>query len=112
MPTLPARVSRPAPLVSDLESQLESDLRVDVAPQSAIEREHPALAGMIAREWGNAALSARLCDMLARGGDSTHALSKEASEEMELLRRMAERLSAANGIALPDADETVRPATQ
>ena len=97
-----AGVSPPAPLVSDLESQLESDLRVDVAPQSALEREHPALAGMIAREWGNAALSARLCDMLARGGDSTHALSKEAAEEMELLRRMAERLAAANGIAVPD----------
>ena len=89
-----------SPLVNDLESQLDSDLRVDVAPQSAIEREHPALAGMLAREWGNAALSARLCDMLARGGDGTHALSKEASEEMELLRKMAERLSAANGIAL------------
>lgn len=92
--------SAKSPLVSDLESQLDSDLRVDVAPQSAIEREHPALAGMLAREWGNAAMSARLCDMLARGGDGTHALSKEASEEMELLRKMAERLSAANGIAL------------
>lgn len=88
-----------SPLVSDLESQLEGDLRADMAPQSAIEREHPALAGMLAREWGNAALSARLCDILARGGDSTHRLSKEASEEIDLLRKMAERLSAANGIA-------------
>ena len=87
-------------LVSDLESQLESDLRADAVPQSAIEREHPALAGMIAREWGNAAMSARLCDMLARGGDSTHALSPEASEEIELLRALAERLSARNGIVL------------
>ena len=45
-----ARRSRPrdraeSPLVSDLESQLDGDLRADVAPQSAIEREHPALAG-------------------------------------------------------------------
>ena len=98
-----ARSSK-SPLVSDLESQLDSDLRADAAPQSAIEREHPALAGMLAREWGNAAMSARLCDMLARGGDGTHALSKEASEEMELLRKMAERLSAANGIALAGSE--------
>ena len=90
----------PSPLVSDLESQLESDLRAETAPQSAIEREHPALAGMIAREWGNAAMSGRLCDMLARGGDSTHALSVEASEEIELLRALAERLAARNGIVL------------
>ena len=90
----------PSPLVSDLESQLESDLRAEAAPQSAIEREHPALAGMIAREWGNAAMSGRLCDMLARGGDSTHALSVEASEEIELLRALAQRLAARNGIVL------------
>ncbi len=83
-----------SPLVSDLESQLEGDLRTNPAPQSTIEREHPALAGMLAREWGNAAMSARLCDMLARGGDGTHALSKEAAEEIELLRKMAERLHA------------------
>ena len=91
--------------MSDLESQLDGDLRADVAPQSAIEREHPALAAMLAREWGNAAMSARLCDMLARGGDSTHALSKEASEEIELLRKMAERLSTANGIALAGGED-------
>jgi hypothetical protein len=101
-----ASQQRPASsaLVSDLESQLESDLRTDVTPQSAIEREHPALAGMLAREWGNAAMSARLCEMLARGGDSTHALSPEASEEIDLLRALAERLSAANGIALANLD--------
>ncbi len=86
-------------LVRDLESQLDGDLRADVAPQSAIEREHPALAGMIAREWGNAAMLARLDEMLARGGDGNHPLSKEASDELELLRRMAKRLAAANGIA-------------
>jgi hypothetical protein len=94
-----------SPLVSDLESQLDSDLLADVAPQSAIEREQPALAGMLAREWGNAAVSARLCDMLARGGDSTHVLSKEASEELELLRKMAERLAAANGIVLAGSEK-------
>ena len=63
-----------------------------------------ALAGMLAREWGNAALSARLCEMFARGGDGAHNLSKEAAEELELLRAMAERLAAVSGIRLP-ADE-------
>ena len=38
----------------------------------------------------------------ARGGDGTHALSKEASEELDLLRKMAERLAAANGIVLAE----------
>ena len=33
-------------------------------------------------------------------GDSTHALSAEASEEIDLLRALAERLSAQNGIVL------------
>lgn len=98
------RASASSALVSDLESQLESDLRIDTTPQSAIEREHPALAGMIAREWGNAAMSARLCDMLARGGDSTHALSVEASEELELLRALAERLSPQSGIVLANGE--------
>lgn len=93
-----------SPLVHDLESQLEGDLRADVAPQSALEREHPALVGMLAREWGNAALVARLCEMLSRGSDGAHSLSKEATEEVELLRRMAERLAAANGIELVSDD--------
>jgi hypothetical protein len=104
------RASPSSALVSDLESQLESDLRTDTAPQSAIEREHPALAGMIAREWGNAAMSARLCDMLARGGDSTHALSVEASDEIELLRALAERLSAPDGSARASG-EAAKPAS-
>ena len=90
-----------SPLVRDLESQLDNDLRASTQPASALEREHPALAGMLAREWGNAALSARLCEMLARGGDGAHGLSKEASDELALLRSMAERLSTVNGIALP-----------
>lgn len=92
-----ARTSR-SPLVSDLESQLDDDLRADATPQSAVEREHPALAGMLAREWGNAAMSARLCEMLVRSGADTPALSKEASEEIELLRQMAERLCTTNGV--------------
>jgi hypothetical protein len=92
-----------SPLVQDLESQLEGDLRGHGGLRSAIEREHPALAGMLAREWGNAALSARLCEMLARGGDGMHPLSREAAEELALLRTMAERLSASTGVPIPGA---------
>jgi hypothetical protein len=103
---VPPHASTSSPLVSDLENQLESDLRNETAPQSAIEREHPALAGMLAREWGNAAMSARLCDMLARGGDSTHALSHEASEEIDLLRALAERLASRNEVAPADVEAT------
>jgi hypothetical protein len=94
-----ARADR-SPLVRDLESELDRDLRVESGPASALEAEHPALAGMLAREWGNAALSARLCEMLARGGDGAHALSPEAAAELELLRAMAERLASVNGITL------------
>ena len=90
-----------SPLVRDLESQLDSDLRGTPAPASALESEHPALAGMLAREWGNAALSARLCEMLARGGDGAHELSQDAAAELALLRGMADRLSQANGLGLP-----------
>jgi hypothetical protein len=85
-----------SPLVRDLEAQLEDDLSTDAGPQSAIERDHPALARMLAREWGNAGMSARLCEMLARGGDTTRPLSKEATAELELLRKLADRLHAAN----------------
>ena len=104
LPRAIAKHANPSPLVSDLESQLESDLRNDATPQSAIEREHPALAGMLAREWGNAAVAARLCDMLARGGDSTHSLSPEASQEIDMLRGLAEKLSEANGFAVTTTD--------
>lgn len=99
----PSAADRPqaSPHVQDLEAQLQGDLAAGIAPQSAIEREHPALARMLAREWGNAEMSARLCEMLARGGDGTHLLSKEAAEELALLRRLAERLHAANGIEFP-----------
>jgi hypothetical protein len=85
-----------SPLVRDLEAQLEEDLSTDAGPQSAIERDYPALARMLAREWGNAGMSARLCEMLARGGDTTRPLSTEATAELELLRTIADRLHAAN----------------
>ena len=45
-------------LVCVLERELEMDLRADATAQSAIERELPALAGLIALDWGNAALCA------------------------------------------------------
>jgi hypothetical protein len=97
-----------SPLVRDLESQLDGDLRAAASPPSALEQEHPALARMLAREWGNAALSVRLCEMLARGGDGTHALSSEAAEDIALLRHMAERLAKLNGLELfTDAPDRV-----
>ena len=94
-----------SPLVRELESELESDLRTEPQRKSALEREHPALARMLAREWGNAALSARLCEMLARGGDGAHQLSKEASDDLDTLRAMAERLASVNGIEVPEAEK-------
>jgi hypothetical protein len=93
-----------SPLVRELESELESDLRSEPQRKSALEREHPALARMLAREWGNAALSVRLCEMLARGGDGAHRLSKEAGDELETLRTMAEKLASVNGIEVPKAE--------
>jgi hypothetical protein len=84
-------VAGPSPLIRDLEDQLEGDL-APVAAESALEREHPAFAGVLVREWGNAALAGRLCEMLARGGDGARPLSAEVAEELELLRRVAERL--------------------
>lgn len=90
-----------SPLVRELESELDRDLRSEAASASALEREHPALARMLAREWGNSALAVRLCEMLARGGDGAHELSKEAADDLDTLRRMAERLANVNGIKLP-----------
>jgi hypothetical protein len=94
-----------SPLVRDLESELEGDLRAEQAPASPLEREHPALARMLTREWGNAALSVRLCEMLARGGDGAHRMSKDASDDLDTLRAMAERLASTNGIALSDVEK-------
>jgi hypothetical protein len=82
----------PSPLIRELQDQLEDDLAPAAASASALEREQPAFVGVLAREWGNAALAGRLCEMLARGGDGAAPLSAEAKEELELLRRTAERL--------------------
>lgn len=83
--------SRP-PLIGELEDQLDGDLAPANVARSALEREHPAFTAVLAREWGNAALVGRLCEMLARGGEGAQPLSAEVEEELELLRRMAERL--------------------
>ena len=93
-------IESPSPLIQDLRDQLERDLEPEVAASSALEREHPAFIGVLAREWGNAALAGRLCEMLARGGDGAPPLSPEVAEELELLRRMAERLGKSTGSAI------------
>jgi len=93
-------IESPSPLIQDLRDQLERDLEPAVAASSALEREHPAFIGVLAREWGNAALAGRLCEMLARGGDGAPPLSPEVAEELELLRRMAERLGKSTGSAI------------
>ena len=72
-----------SPLVHDLEAQLEEDLTTDAAPGSAIERERPALAKMLAREWGNAECR-HGCAKCSRSGDDAQPLSKEAADEVEL----------------------------
>ena len=89
-----------SPLIQELRDQLERDLEPAVAATSALEREHPAFLGVLAREWGNAALAGRLCEMLARGGDGTPPLSAEVAEELELLRGMAERLGKTTDMAI------------
>lgn len=98
-----------SPLVADLEQQLDGDLARTREPCSSLESEHPALAGMLAREWGNAALSARLYEMLARGGDGAHELSKEAADELEFLRAMAKRLASVNGLHIASASLADEP---
>ena len=90
-------IASPSPLLQDLHDQLEGDLEPAAAAASALEREHPAFTGVLVREWGNAALAGRLCEMLARGGDGAPPLSPEVAEELELLRRMAERLGKSTG---------------
>jgi hypothetical protein len=90
----------PSPLIRDLEDQLEGDLKPSMVAASALEREHPAFASVLMREWGNAALAGRLCEMLARGGDGGPPLSAEVAEELELLRRMAERRGTTTGVAI------------
>lgn len=72
-------------MATELSAQLEHDLRKAKVDRSALEIEHPALTGMLAREWGNSALAARLCAILNRGGGGPPRLSSEAAEEIELL---------------------------
>jgi hypothetical protein len=93
-------IASPSPLIQDLHDQLEGDLEPAAAAASALERAHPAFTGVLVREWGNAALAGRLCEMLARGGDGAPPLSAEVAEELELLRCMAERLGKTTGMAI------------
>jgi len=97
-------IASPSPLIQDLRDQLEGDLEPAAATASALEREHPAFAGVLVREWGNAALAGRLCEMLARGGDGAPPLSAEVAEELELLRCLAERLGGSERQAAAAGD--------
>lgn len=90
----------PSPMIRELQDQLEGDLAPAATDKSALEREHPGFAGVLVREWGNAALAGRLCEMLARGGDGAPPLSAEVAEELELLRCMAGRLGESPGGAI------------
>jgi hypothetical protein len=84
---------RPA-LATELVSQLEDDLRSGGDTRSALEIEHPALAGMLAREWGNSALAARLCTILVQGAESsTQPLSPQAAADLETLGLVAAELA-------------------
>ncbi len=87
----PERPVARSPLVHDLESECDADLRMGGGSQSALESEHPALAAALARDWSNAALIGRLSEMLARVDEASPPLSKEAAGDVELLRAMAER---------------------
>jgi hypothetical protein len=98
--SLPLEPVGASPLVRDLESQLDADLREPGEAKSALEREHPAFADALSREWGNAALAGRLCDMLARGTGGGTPLSPEAKDDVDLLRAMARRLAEANRFTL------------
>ncbi len=81
-------------LATELVSQLEDDLRNGGDARSALEIEHPALAGMLAREWGNSALAARLCTILAQGAESSaQPLSPQAAADLETLGLVAAELA-------------------
>jgi hypothetical protein len=81
-------------LTAELEAQLEDDLRQGTDGRSPLEVEHPALAGMLAREWGNSALAVRLCEILAQGVDSEHPLSGEAVADLATLKLIAGDLAS------------------
>lgn len=99
-PAQEALAAQRSPLVRDLEHQLDSDIAADGEARSALEREHPALADALAREWRNAALAGRLCEMLARGEGGAPKLSGDARDDVELLRGMARRLADAHKLGL------------
>lgn len=81
------------PLAVELRAQLENDLRDDDDARTALEIEHPALAGMLSREWGNSMLAARLCTILVRGADPGRPLSPAAAAELMMLATIANDLA-------------------
>jgi hypothetical protein len=80
-------------LACELEAQLCDDLRAGADTRSPLELEQPALAGMLVREWGNSALAARLCEILAQGALAAHPLSPEAADDLAMLHRIASELA-------------------
>ena len=84
---------QPSPLVRDLESQCDTDLRERSGEKSALESEHPALVDAMTREWRNAALAGRLAELLARSDEAAQPLSGDARAEVTLLHDMAQRLA-------------------
>jgi hypothetical protein len=85
----PGSRSEPAALATELVSQLEDDLRRGGDTRSALEIEHPALASMLTREWGNSALAAQLCRILAQAAESTQPLSPQAASDLQILGLVA-----------------------
>lgn len=91
VPTGPASTPG-APLLDELVSELDTDLRRNVPAQSVLEAEHPALAGMLQREWGKLALRSRLEDMLERGSKATGSLSDAARDDLRVVSELIGRL--------------------
>jgi hypothetical protein len=94
----------PSPMLRELTDQLDADLAPAATPTTAPEPGHPASADVLVREWGNAALAGRLCEMLARGSDGAPPLTPEAAEELALLKRLAERLDPRQGLSAAAGD--------
>ncbi len=90
-------------LTAELVSQLDADLRRGGDTRSSLEIEHPALVGMLTREWGNSALAARLCEVLARCADAAHPLSPDAAADLATLGLVADELSC-NAARDPSAE--------
>ena len=90
-----------APLLDELVSELDIDLRRNVPAQSVLETENPALAGMLQREWGKAALRTRLEDMLERGREATGPISDEACDDLRVVSELMNRLDDERSRATP-----------